>query len=70
MIEWLQNYSGQNTKGVNMERTELENLRKEMARYKKKFAEEDAEQEVQSQSDVNYKQIKITIGIRRRSRPS
>jgi hypothetical protein len=54
MIEWLQNYSGKNTKGPNMERIELDNLRKEMAKYKKKYEKEDEEQEVLSQSEVKY----------------
>ena len=61
MIEWLQNYTGQNNKGVNMERMELESLRKEMAKYKKKYAEEDAEQDVLSQSDVIYNLILINL---------
>jgi hypothetical protein len=53
MIEWLQSFSGFKSTGVNMERQELENLRKEMARYKKKYAKEDEEMEVKSESDVN-----------------
>ena len=48
MIEWLQNFSGLKSNGPNMERTELENLRKEMARYKKKYAVEDEEMEIKS----------------------
>lgn len=52
MIEWLQNFSGQKSHGPNMERTELENLRKEMAKYKKKYAGDDEELGVQSHSDV------------------
>lgn len=48
MIEWLQKYSGLTSNGPNMERTELENLRKEMARYKKKYAADDEEMEVKS----------------------
>jgi cAMP-dependent protein kinase regulator len=50
MIEWLQNFSGLKSQGPNMERTELENLRKEMAKYKKKYAVEDEEMEIKSQS--------------------
>jgi hypothetical protein len=53
MIEWLQSFSGYKSTGVNMERQELENLRKEMARYKKKYAKEDEEMEVKSDSDVS-----------------
>jgi hypothetical protein len=57
MIEWLQNFSGYKSSGVNMERQELDNLRKEMSKYKKKFAKEDEEMEVKSESDVIYKFI-------------
>ena len=35
MIQWLQNYSGIKSSGENIEQTELENLRKEVKRYKK-----------------------------------
>jgi len=35
MIRWLQNYSGIQSIGENIEQTELENLRKEVKRYKK-----------------------------------
>ena len=43
MIKWLQNYSGTGTHGVNIERTELQNLRKEIKHYKKKYEKEDKE---------------------------
>ncbi len=46
-----------------MERVELENLRKEMARHKKKYAKEDEEMLVHSASEVI---INITIIERRR----
>ena len=52
MIEWLQNFSGLKTSDLNMERTELSNLRKEMAKYKKKYAKDDQEMAVSSDSDV------------------
>jgi len=35
-----------------MERIELDNLRKEMAKYKKKYAQEDEEMAIHSQSEV------------------
>ena len=35
MIRWLQNYSGIQSIGENIEQTELENLRKEVKKYKK-----------------------------------
>lgn len=51
MIEWLQNYSGLKSSGPNMEKIELENLRKEMQKYKKKYAKEDEEMAVHSESE-------------------
>jgi len=51
MIEWLQNFSGLKSSGPNMERVELENLRKEMSKYKKKYAKEDEEMAVHSHSE-------------------
>jgi hypothetical protein len=50
MIEWLQNFCGVKSTGPNMERVELENLRKEISKYKKKYAKEDEEMAVQSGS--------------------
>ena len=55
MIEWLQNFSGLKSIGPNMERIELENLRKEMSKYKKKYAKEDEEMIVHSASEVSVK---------------
>jgi hypothetical protein len=54
MIEWLQNFAGLKSSGPNMERIELKNLRKEMARYKAKYAKEDEEMLVASDSEVSY----------------
>ena len=51
MIQWLQNYSGIKSSGENIEQTELENLRKEVKRYKKKYEKEDKEMEVSSESE-------------------
>ena len=51
MIRWLQNYSGIQSIGENIEQTELENLRKEVKKYKKKYEQEDKEMEVSSESD-------------------
>lgn len=51
MIEWLQNFAGLKSSGPNMERIELDNLRKEMAKYKKKYAQEDQEMAVHSESE-------------------
>ena len=51
MIQWLQNYSGIKSSGENIEKAELENLRKEVKRYKKKYELEDKEMEVSSESE-------------------
>jgi hypothetical protein len=52
MIDWLQNFSGLKTLGINIERVELESLRKEMAKYKKKYEKEDEEMKVHSDESV------------------
>ena len=51
MIRWLQNYSGIQSIGENIEQTELENLRREVKKYKKKYEKEDKEMEVSSEED-------------------
>ena len=51
MIDWLQNFSGLKTSGINMERSELDSLRKEMAKYKKKYEKEDDEMIVNSDEE-------------------
>jgi len=51
MIEWLKKFSGINTAG-NMEKEELKNLRKEMAKLKKLYAVNDNEEDVGSDESV------------------
>ena len=51
MIEWLQSFTGVKSKGPNMERIELENLRKEMIKYKQMFQKEDEEAKVKSDTE-------------------
>jgi len=64
MIEWLQNFSGIKNSGMNMEKIELESLRKEMAKYKKKYEKEDEEMKVDSDESVKpYFKIKIIFLI-------
>ena len=66
MIEWLQNFSGLKTSGINMERMELESLRKEMAKYKKKYEKEDDEMRVHTESVIikkNYFIPKIKLQL-------
>ena len=43
MIQWLQNYSGTGIHGANVEKNGLQNLRKEIKHYKKKYEKEDKE---------------------------
>ena len=59
MIEWLQNFSGLKTSGLNMERIELESLRKEMAKYTIKYEKEDDEMRVHTESSVNNYLLQI-----------
>lgn len=50
MIQWLQKLSGKNNSN-SMEKEELINLRKEMARHKKKFAEHDEDVAINSDNE-------------------
>lgn len=52
MIEWLQNFSGIRNSVMNVEKNELDSLRKEMAKYKKKYEKEDQEMKVESDESV------------------
>ena len=58
MIEWLQKYSGLQTRGNNIEKIELNNLRKEMRHYQKKYGNESKEMMVNSddEEEENEKQ--------------
>ena len=51
MIQWLQNYTGTGIHGVNIEKAELNNLRKEIKHYKKKYEKEDKEVIIPSDND-------------------
>lgn len=51
MIKWLQTYAGISTIGQNIEQVELENLRKEVKKYRKKYQKEDKEMEISSESE-------------------
>jgi len=51
MIQWLQNYSGAGIHGVNLEKSELENLRKELKHYRKKYEKEMKEIEIVSEDE-------------------
>lgn len=51
MIRWLKKYAGIESSGENIEMTELENLRKEIKKYKKKYEKEDKEMVVSSEDE-------------------
>ena len=51
MIQWLQNYSGTGIHGENFEKNELENLRKELKYYRKKYEKEMKEIEIVSEDE-------------------
>ena len=51
MIQWLQNYSGTGIHGENLEKSELENLRKELKHYKKKYEKELKDIEILSEDE-------------------
>ena len=57
MIEWLQKYSGLQTRGTNIEKIELNNLRKEMRHYQKKYGKEGEEMLVNSDEEEEKKEI-------------
>ena len=52
MIEWLQNLQGKSSLGKNMEKEELQNLRREINRFKKQFKEVDEEMQPHSPQEV------------------
>ena len=51
MIQWLQNYSGTGIHGENLEKNELENLRKELKHYRKKYEKELKDIEIISEDE-------------------
>ena len=51
MIQWLQNYSGTGIHGENFEKNELENLRKELKYYRKKYEKEIKDMEIVSEDE-------------------
>ena len=51
MIQWLQNYSGTGIHGENLEKSELENLRKDLKHYKKKYEKELKDIQIESDKE-------------------
>ena len=51
MMQWLQNYTGLKSYGENVESSELENLKKQLKYYKKKYEKEDKEMEIPSDKE-------------------
>ena len=62
MIEWLQNYSGVRSSGINAERDELNALRKEMAKYKQKYPDKNSEKDESEDEDHRAAGIGIEVG--------
>ena len=68
MIDWLQKYSGLQTRGPNIERIELNNLRREMKHYKKKYGKDgeemlvisDDEEENENENEKRKEKKEIT----------
>ena len=56
MIQWLRNYTGTGIHGVNVEKDELQNLRKEFKHYKKKYEKEDKEIIIESDKEEKLNQ--------------
>lgn len=52
MIDWLHNFQGKSSTSQSMEKAELETLRKEMSKYKRKYKEDDDEMNVPSHPEV------------------
>ena len=51
MMQWLQNYTGLKSYGENIETSELENLKRQLNYYKKKYEKEDKEMEILSDKE-------------------
>ena len=69
MMQWLQNYTGLKSYGENVETSELENLKKQLKYYKKKYEKEDKEMEIPSDKEEEIApedQIKIDEEIKKR----
>ena len=60
MIQWLQNYSGTGIHGENLEKNELQNLRKELKHYRKKYDKElkDIQIESDNEEPINQEEQK------------
>ena len=69
MMQWLQNYTGLKSYGENVETSELQNLKKQLKYYKKKYEKEDKEMEIPSDKEEEIApedQIKIDEEIKKR----
>jgi len=69
MFDWLQKYTGERIYGVNVESSELENLKKQLKFYKKKYEKEDKEMEILSDKEEEISpedQLKIDEDMKRR----
>lgn len=69
MFDWLQKYTGERIYGENVESSELENLKKQLKFYKKKYEKEDKEMEILSDKEEEISpedQLKIDEDMKRR----
>ena len=69
MMQWLQNYTGLKSYGENVGTSELQNLKKQLKYYKKKYEKEDKEMEIPSDKEEEIApedQIKIDEEIKKR----
>ena len=63
MIEWLQKIAGNSTIGQNAEREEYLQLKKEVKKYKKKYANEDKEDAADSGSEVDPDEVQDDVDL-------
>ena len=69
MMQWLQNYTGLKSYGENIETSELENLKRQLKYYKKKYEKEEKEMEIPSDKEEEISpedQSKIDEEIKKR----
>ena len=69
MFDWLQKYTGHKIYGENIETSELENLKRQLNYYKKKYEKEDKEMEILSDKEEEISpedQLKIDEDMKKR----
>ncbi len=69
MFDWLQKYTGHKIYGENVDSSELDNLKKQLKYYKKKYEKEDKEMEILSDKEEEISpedQLKIDEDMKKR----